>query len=191
MFTPGEIVKTFTSKKGNTVVLRLAKREDLQSMTDFINQASREDTFISLSGEQLTIEEEAKYLNEVLEKMAKGEAVKLFVFVNDALIGSADITRMQRRSQHVGLVGIIIKKEYRAEGIGKAMIETLFNLAQKMGLLMLELSCFANNTTACNLYTSVGFEKVGRIPQKLAYKGEYIDSIVMVKDLTLAKERST
>lgn len=183
MFEPGKTLKTFTSKKGNAVVLRLAKSDDLAAMTDYINNLSLEDTFVSFSGEQLTLEEEKKFLDEALEKMQKVETICLVAMVGNDLIGIAGIDRLTRRSKHVGSMGLSIKKEYRGEGIGKVMLQTVLDLGKQMGLRFVELSCFANNQAACSLYKSVGFEEVGRIPEKYFYKESYIDAIIMTKKL--------
>lgn len=184
MFEPGKEIKTFTSKKGNKVVLRLAKPEDLVAMTDYVNALSSEDTFVSFSGEQLTLEQEKKFLDEVLEKMQKGDCVNLLGFIDNKLIGIANVDRLTRRSNHVGSVGLSIKKEHRGEGVGKEMLTTVLELGKQMGIKMVELSCFANNTSACALYKSTGFNEIGRIPEKFFYKGGYIDSIIFAKKLS-------
>lgn len=183
MFEPGKIIKTFVSRKGNAVILRLAESGDLAAMTDYINTLSLEDTFISFSGEQLSIDEEKKYLDEFLDKMKKGTMAVLVAFVDDKFIGIANVSRMERRSKHVASLGLSVKKEYRGEGIGKVMLKATLELGKGMGIRMVELSCFANNKSACSLYKSVGFEEVGTIPEKYFYKGEYIDAIVFTKKL--------
>ena len=62
-------------------------------------------------------------------------------------------------------------------------MEILIEGARTMNLRMLELSCFANNPRALNLYEKMGFREVGRIPGKYFYKGGYIDSVEMIKEL--------
>lgn len=165
------------------VVLRLVKPDDLQAMTDYANQLSKEDTFVSLSGEQFTLEEEKKHLDSFLDKMKKQTGLLLVAFVNDMLVGITDLTCLERRSKHVGKIGLSIKKEYRGEGIGKEMLVSLCELAKQMDLRMVELGCFANNTSACALYKKVGFVEVGRIPEELFYKGEYVDCLMFAKKL--------
>lgn len=183
MFQPGQIIKTFTSKKGNLVILRLAKKENLQAMTEYINELSREDTFISFSGEQITLDEERKYLDDLLLKTEKGNAGELIAVINDNIIGICGFTRKEKRSLHFAEMGISIKKEYRAEGIGKEMMRSLLDLAKQMEIQYMQLSCFANNEVACSLYKKFGFEQVGKIPNKFLYKGDYVDELVFFKEL--------
>ncbi len=61
-------------------------------------------------------------------------------------------------------------------------METLLEVVKKelKGLHMIELSVFVNNEIAIKLYKSCGFKEVGRIPEKIRYKGEYVDEIVMI-----------
>src|SRR3989344_7308432 len=117
-FTPGASIKTFTSKNGREVILRFPKEDDLQQLTDFINEVSKEDTFISLSGEQFTLEEEKKYVDDVLKKMQEGTVAKIVATINNQIVGTADVTRQERRTKTVGIFGITIAKDYRGEGIG-------------------------------------------------------------------------
>lgn len=183
MFSPGQIIKTFTSKKGNFVVVRTPLMEDVSLMTDFINEMSREDTFISFSGEQITEEEESKFVKEFIENMEKGNGLSILAFVGDTLISSSGISRQQRRSKHFGSLGISIKDGYREEGIGTELMNIMIDGAEKMKMRAIELSCFANNPRAFYLYEKMGFREVGRIPKKYFYKGDYIDSIEMVREL--------
>ena len=62
--SPGQIIKTFKSKKGNAVVFRNTKTDDLEMMLSYINILIAEDTFIGLYGEPLGRDEEEKTLRD-------------------------------------------------------------------------------------------------------------------------------
>lgn len=179
MFEHGQIIKTFTSKKGNTVVLRYPKKEDVQALLDFINQLSREDTFILFSGQQLTLEEEVKYLDSVLESIEKRTQAYILPFIGEKLVGACGLTRRIRRMSHIGDIHISVAKDYREEGIGREMLLTIIDEAKKMELKMLGIQVFANNPRAEHLYKSIGFIKHGRFPKAVQYKGQLIDEIEM------------
>lgn len=184
VIVPGKVIKSFVSKSGKPIVLRFAQLSDLEQMTKYINDVSAENTFITLSGEVLTLEEEAKYLQDALDKIERNEAIKVFAFHNNLLIGSADISRLIRRSKHVGHVGISIKKEYRDEGIGFEMLKTLIDLARNLEYKLFELTVFAINEPAIHLYKKVGFIEAGRVPKKFYYKGKLEDQLIMYKELS-------
>ena len=59
-----EFSKTFILKNGIEVLLRLPQKEDADALLVFANVISKEDTFITMSGETLTLDEEITYLRE-------------------------------------------------------------------------------------------------------------------------------
>ncbi|PWU22710.1 hypothetical protein C5B42_05270 [Candidatus Cerribacteria bacterium 'Amazon FNV 2010 28 9'] len=185
-FIPGKIIKEFTTKSGKHAIIRYPKWEDLDAMLEHINTVSKENTFITFSGEQETLESESKYLASEFESIEEGNACKLFCFVEEKFAGVCDVHRVlmnKKRSLHVGTLGLVISKEFRGDGIGAILMQTTIDEAiqQIKGLRLIQLSCFAANTPALNLYRKLGFAEVGRIPQKLLHKGEYIDEVWMTK----------
>ena len=83
----------------------------------------------------------------------------------------------------MGVLGIIIKDNYRDIGIGTKMLETLILQAKNMGLRILTLTVFSTNKRAKHVYEKVGFKETGRIPKDIFKNGKFIDQLIMVKDL--------
>jgi RimJ/RimL family protein N-acetyltransferase len=183
MFTPGITISEFASKKGKNIVLRLPYEDDVEQMLHYINTLSKEDTYISRSGEQLTLAEEQKYLDKALENLEKGNGFLLLAIHNNQQVGIADVTRMEGRSKHVGRLNISLAIEFREEGIGSEMISILSDLARKIGLQMLELIVYSVNERGIHVYTKSGFKEVGRIPKKALFHGELVEEVIMVKHL--------
>lgn len=186
MSTTQDNVKAFTTKTGRSAVIRLPQPSDVAAMTEFINIFSPEDRFTRFAGEQVTVEEERAYLEAEWEKIAAGDAVKFFCFIDGRLAGMSDVhrdTALLTRRRHVGIFGIIIGKDFRGEGIGEMMMRTTIAEATKhiQGLRMIKLDCFATNTPAIALYKKLGFTEVGRIPEALLHKNDYVDEIIMIK----------
>lgn len=178
----------FTTKTGKLATIRLPQLSDAPELTRFINEISLEDTFIRFSGEQQTVAEEEKYLQSEIEAIEKGEAVKLFVFIDGKLCGGCDVHRdnsLLARKKHIGVLGLIVDKNCRGEGVGKELITQTIKAAQEhiSGLKMIVLECFATNTIAMNLYKKVGFVEVGRMPKGILHKGEYVDEVKMILEL--------
>lgn len=183
MFTPGTVVNEFTSKKGNKIVLRFASEQEAPLLTEYINTLSREDTFITFSGEQLSLESEQKFLKNMAEKIKKGDSFMLFGFNDDLLVSVGHVERLGKRSKHVGEMGISVKQEFRGEGIGAEMIRTMLEIAKRISLQMIQLTVFSPNDVAKRLYDTLGFNEVGKIPKKSLFHGELVDEIIMVKFL--------
>lgn len=188
MIEPGKVISTFITKSGKQAVIRYPKKEDLLELLSFINTLSLEDTFIRYSGEQQTLEQEEKYLNNILEGMKQGDEVKLLCFVEGVFAGSCDISRdksLETRRQHVGKLGISLAKDFRGDGIGQKIMAATIEEAQKQvkGLRLVQLECFATNVVAQRLYKKLGFTEVGRIPGGISHKGDFVDEIIMVREL--------
>lgn len=174
-----EIVKTFKSHKGNEVIVRQLRLEDLDDLTRYANALIEEDTFILLSGKKLTRDEEMEYVADSLKKVAKGEKVHLVALINGVLASSCEVRRLNRRASHVGEIGISIAKEFREEGIGTELVRLLIEEAKKIGVTLLFLHCFDINARAIHVYEKVGFKKAGVIPGMFRYKDGVVGQVTM------------
>ncbi|HUD18997.1 MAG TPA: GNAT family N-acetyltransferase [Patescibacteria group bacterium] len=176
---PGEIIKTFTSKKGNVITMRTPMHDDIDQILAYANNLIAEDTYVLISGKPITRREEMTFLNDRLKNIEKDEEISIIVEINKTVCGMAGIAREKYRSHHVGIPGISIAGEYRGEGIGKVLFQTLIDESKKLGLRLLMLHCFENNVCGLHLYESLGFKKTGVIPEAILFKGSYIGQIVM------------
>ncbi|MEM0057989.1 MAG: GNAT family N-acetyltransferase [Candidatus Bathyarchaeia archaeon] len=136
-----------------------------------------------LRAEKVSRDEEIEWLSNIFKCIEKGEIFCVAAEVDGRLVANSEIIRGAGYSRHVGIIGIAIKKGFRGIGIGTEMMKTLEEYARKMGLKVLMLSVFANNTLAINLYKKMGFVETGRIPKRFFKDGNYIDEIIMTKVL--------
>lgn len=94
------------------------------------------------------------------------------------------------RVRHRGRLGIGVQVLYRHLGVGEGLLRTLLAWAEaEPELERVELSVFAHNVRAMNLYIKCGFVEEARLSR--AYKladGTYYDDVMMV---TWVKEPST
>lgn len=177
---PGE--KVVDEKRGDDyVVVRYVDERDTQAMLEYINEISKEQTFISFQGEQLTLDEEQEHVDKVLKGINDKSHVKFVLIVAGVMCGMCEVSLGIRTHTHVGGLGLSISSHVRDKGLGRLLLETTIDEAKKnlTGLRMVELTVFANNPVAIGLYKSCGFVEVGRIPNKIFYKGNYVDEIVM------------
>jgi ribosomal protein S18 acetylase RimI-like enzyme len=181
----GKVVYQSKTKTGKEIVIRYPCQSDALMMQKYINELSKEQTFIRFQGEQLTLQEETDFLTKELEKINKHASVYLLVMHVNEMIGSCDIDLDEKVHSHVGIFGISVKKEFRGEGIGKILMENVIQEAKKCitGLKIIRLGCFATNTKACEMYKSFGFTEFGLLPGGVMYQGKQEDYIEMYRRL--------
>lgn len=180
-----KIIFEGTTSDGTPYLIRYPRRDDLQEMLKYINELSKEKTFITFQGEEVSLKEEEDFLNNALKKIPEAKVILLLAIYKNKVIGVSDVHMQSRVSSHIGKFGLSIAKEYRGKGIGKKLMGLVLDEARKnlKGLRILELDCFANNPIACQLYKSLGFKEYGRLPKGIAHGGEFIDDILMYYEI--------
>ena len=172
--------RTFIHKK---LTIRPLEADDMRALLAFVNDLIAEDTYLMLSGNKMTEEEEKKYVTDALDRMKKNEKIHMVAAVGDRIVGSADIRRGDRRKHHIGEIGIAILPSYRGQGIGKQLMKILITEGIRMGLRMLMLHCFENNTVALALYKKLGFIECGVLPEAFLWRGKYIGEVTFYKKI--------
>lgn len=171
------------TKNGINLTIRYPLITDAQALLAYVNKLSAERTYLSLQGEQLTLEEEKDYLSGVLEKIAQAKLVQLLVFVDDKLVANSSIKMKTRTSKHVGIFGISVDQDYRGKGIGKLLMQTVIDeaVAQLPELQIIQLTAHADNSTALKMYSNLGFVEFGRLPDGVMASRGKADRIYMYK----------
>lgn len=170
------VIKQIISKKGNTVVFRYPTKEDFADMFSFACDIGAEDTTILLDRAP-TEEEEHDFFNTMIRDVEANKAIYIMAYVNGLFVGNGRVMRKKYRESHIGDIGISLRAKYRDEGIGTELMGALIVEAKTLGLRLLTLGCFENNTRALHVYEKLGFKRVGVIPGAIFYKGEYLNKI--------------
>lgn len=91
-------------------------------------------------------------------------------------------TQNRARMRHRGRLGISVNAAYRGQGVGEALMRALLDWATaEPELERIELSVFAHNTRALNLYVKMGFREEARLLHAFKLSdGTYYDEIMMV-----------
>lgn len=177
------------SKNGLEIEFRYPTEKDLYILWKYINKISQERTFLHIRGADISIEEEEKFLNGELEKISLHTGVLVLCFVNKELIGVCGVSLKGNVEKHVSVLGISLLKDFRGQGIGKALIEHTIKEAKKniKGIKIITLEVFSKNQVAINLYKQIGFVEYGRLPSGIQLDHEYMDQILMYKDFNETK----
>jgi len=109
------------------------------------------------------------------------EGVPQFVAIVDGeVVGWCDISLSHRPVfKHSGSLGMGIHPEFRGQGIGKRLITTTIEAAQRMGVTRVELEVFASNTRAIGLYEKIGFKHEGLKQRFARFDDRFEDAVVM------------
>jgi len=160
--------------------LKLAK-----AFLDFINSLIEEDAQI-LFNEKFSLKEEKEWIKQELESIKEKKQVVLVAKNKNQVVGIADIKLQRGRQNHIGELGISIRKEFRGMGLGKYLMKEVLDLAKrelKPQPKIIRLSVFSTNKIAQNLYQKFGFKTVAQIPKQVQYQGKLVDEIIMIKEL--------
>lgn len=171
--------------KGDDFEIRYPVVGDAKDMCDYINALSSERTYVIFQGEQTSLEMEEKYVKSQIEKIAKKQAVTLLAITSGKIIGIADINMKDRVESHIGVFAISIAKEFRQEGIGSILMDTVIKEAIKSipDLEIIVLEIFANNAVARQMYEKYGFVEYGNLPDGIKVESGYVDRVYMYKNV--------
>jgi len=178
----GTIFKKFQDQEGREVTLRAPRWSDLDDILEFINALVEEETYIIMDS-KVTREQEVEWLTGKLSNLENDKEIIVTAEVDSRFVGQTEIIPKSGRSRHVGVFGIALKDGYRDAGIGTELMREAENQAPRLGLEIISLDVFANNTRGRHLYEKMGYVQVGQEPRQVKMGGEYVDNVVMAKTL--------
>ncbi|MDQ3929987.1 MAG: GNAT family N-acetyltransferase [Chloroflexota bacterium] len=163
------------------VVIREARPDDAAQMIAHMQTLAEEPDSMIVTGPgefTLTVEEE----RAILEADAKSDnSVFMVAEANGQIIGLLDCSGGKRKAnRHSTYLGISIRKEWRGQGVGTALMVAAIEWARGTGIITrMELEVFAHNARAIHVYEKCGFQVEGTRRKAFYRDGQYIDSITM------------
>ena len=122
-------------------------------------------------------------LETVAERLVPtGDRAIVGAFDGERLVGLAAWHREEmRKMHHKGFVwGVYVKDSHRGRGLAKQLLQSVICLArQAEGILILNLTAYADNQRAIALYESLGFVIYGREPAAICVDGRLHDDVHM------------
>jgi RimJ/RimL family protein N-acetyltransferase len=179
---PDTVLKKFTDKKGREVTLRTPRWSDLDDMLSFINGLVDEEAMIVIVTNK-TRDEEIEWLANNLKRLEKDQHMCVVAETDGIVVGSCEFSPRMGNMNHYAMLGISVRDGYRDAGIGQEMMKELERHAPRLGIESIALEVFGINDRAIHVYEKIGYRKTGSFPRGIKYKGEYVDSVLMVKDL--------
>jgi putative acetyltransferase len=98
------------------------------------------------------------------------------------IIGTTMLMRGEGRTAHAASMLIFVHDDFVGQGIGKALMTALLDLADNwLGLRRVSLTVNADNARAVALYRKFGFEVEGILRGEVLRDGVLIDSLAMAR----------
>jgi GNAT superfamily N-acetyltransferase len=89
------------------------------------------------------------------------------------------------RCSHICNAGFIVQPRWRGQGIGRFMGEAMLELAASRGYTAVMFNLvFETNSPSLNLWQSLGFQNIGRIPDAARLSdGQVVDALMLYRSL--------
>ena len=167
-------------KSGREVVLRSSEIEDAPQVNAFVKMILQDATgMVAVPGELPTTDEEHR---ASIDKFHRTEnQVFIGAFCDGQLIGNVDFRpRERQRLRHVGEFGISVLPDWRGQGLGRLLMDALFEWLGTTNIEKVVLRARADNEQALELYRRMGFREQGRAPRDIKLEdGTYVDDVSM------------
>jgi RimJ/RimL family protein N-acetyltransferase len=163
--------------------VRPAEPGDASRLVDLAREVGgEEEGWLITGGEWRSPGEERRYLRWLRHH---SDAAVFVAEENGAIIGRLSIARdAHPASEHVADLGLMVAREFRRQGIGTALMEEAERWARDLAVRKLELHVFPHNEAAIALYRGLGYEEEGFRRNHYRRRGEFLDAILMAKELT-------
>lgn len=141
-------------RDGSRLLLRPLVANDVDALLSLYATATPEDML--LLNQDFSEESTVRACASALDY---DQAVPLLALIDHKPIGHATLERRQGHYCHVGDVYVYLTPEYRNQGIGTLMFDTLVELARKNGLHWLQAEVFSSQTRVMRALEGLGFER--------------------------------
>lgn len=154
--------------------IRNATSHDVPALLVIANETVAEDRWVTRSpGQEYNAD-------DFLVDLGVPDRAVIVATVEDQIAGLIRLRRFEG-DMHFGLV---VRREYRRLGIGRALVDAAIEWAKQIGVSSLHLTVFSHNAAAIELYRRSGFRQTRYQPSHLTRtNGETWDLISMVCDL--------
>lgn len=142
--------------------VRPAEPSDAEALVRLAEAVSAEPEgwLISANGEWRSVSDERRYLKAL--RRYPNAAVFVAERNRGEIVGRMSLARdTHPASAHVADLGLMVAKDARGHGVGRALLETSVEWARDSGIRKLELHVFPWNEPAIRLYERFGFEREG------------------------------
>jgi L-amino acid N-acyltransferase YncA len=159
------------------LIIRPAKLEDLESITQVYNEAVQT-TVATFDTEPKTVEEQRAWFQN------HGPEYPVLVAESDGVVsGWASLSKWSDRRAYSGTgeISLYVKEESRGRGVGRKLLEEIVGEGEKVGLHTIIARIAGGNRVSIHLHESLGFEHIGIMREVGRKFGKLLDVYLMQK----------
>lgn len=169
---------TSDSKNGKLIEIRIALPKDADQMFKGFQMVVEEGLWLPTLSVNADVSDWVNWISKTL----RTRETLLIATVGGKYAGHLSLQPEEwNASQHVAKLGIIILKEYRNIGIGRALMLCAEEVAVDQDYEKIILSTFKDNVAALALYKSLGYRVVGQRTRQFKMPNGYIDELLLEK----------
>lgn len=94
------------------------------------------------------------------------------------------VTPLRENAHVLGIMGLAVAPDARGRGVATALLAAAEQYARTRGGSKLSLRVLSTNESALRLYERSGFRREGTLRGEFCIQGQYVDDILMAKQLT-------
>ncbi|MFX1454835.1 MAG: GNAT family N-acetyltransferase [Promethearchaeota archaeon] len=169
-------------KNGEQIVIRHLSKSDIEGVWNNFNEVVDEGIYLPVFFPvRSQLEKDSWYHNIKSEKEICIVAENKNLRIPYNIIGQCEISNSNwDAALHVGILGIIVKREYRDLGIGFNLIDVAIRESKTLNNKeKITLSCFLSNKRAIHLYEKLGFKRVGIRQKQFFMESKFYDEVLM------------
>jgi RimJ/RimL family protein N-acetyltransferase len=165
-----------------SIVVRRADPGDAPALVELARSVAAEDGgWLITAGEWRSVGAERRYLRAVRRHP---NAAVLVAVEDGVVVGRLSAARDPHpASEHVADLGLMVARSHRRRGVGTALMAAAEDWARESGVRKLELHVFPHNEPALALYRGLGYQPEGLRRRHYRRGGEFLDAILMAKEL--------
>ncbi len=168
----------YSTKDGRTVIIRRATVNDAEVLYNGFNSVVGERRWLPVLKPNSNVDDWTRWIQQTHFR----REVILKAMIDGEYVGHLSLQPEEwMASKHVARLGIVVMKDFRCIGVGRALMQCAEEFAREMDYEKIILSTFEDNMIARRLYESMGYRFVGIRKKHFKMPHDYIDEVLMEK----------